>query len=110
MNKRLCVTIAAVIASGLMIFGLAVYKADISEKATELKQDLMTKPSPTNSYRIVVDEETLIQYIIFEKNTGYADARTGGITVRVRPDGTPYTIDPEDLDKYEHFSLDNNVK
>ena len=58
---------------------------------------------PAN-YRIVVDEETLVQYIQWNDSPDYPSAsRTGGMTVRVKEDGTPYTIDRKDLDKYEHF-------
>lgn len=57
-------------------------------------------------YQIVVDEETLVQYIKWNSNPDFpADSRLGGITVRMKADGTPYTIDREDLDKYTHFQF-----
>jgi hypothetical protein len=59
-------------------------------------------------YQIVVDEETLVQYIKWNSRPDYpSDARIGGMTVRVKEDGTPYTIAREDLDKYTHFRFKN---
>ena len=59
-------------------------------------------------YKIVVDEETLVQYIQWNSRPDYpSDARIGGMTVRVKEDGTPYTIAREDLDKYTHFRFNN---
>lgn len=60
------------------------------------------------AYKIVVDEDTLVQYIQWSE-TGFeyddTDSHHAGLTVRVKADGTPCTIAREDLDKYEHFSF-----
>lgn len=50
-------------------------------------------------YYIVVDEDSLVQYVKCDY----------GITVRLKADGTPYTIAPEDLNKYPHFSFSENA-
>ena len=50
-------------------------------------------------YYIVVDEDSLVQYV----KSSY------GITVRLKADGTPYTIAPEDLNKYQHFSFSESA-
>ncbi len=52
-----------------------------------------------SSYYIVVDEDSLVQYV----KSSY------GITVRLKADGTPYTIAPEDLNKYQHFSFSESA-
>lgn len=60
-------------------------------------------------YQIIVDEETLVQYIQWNSRPDCPtnDARIGGMTVRVKEDGTPYTIAREDLDKYTRFRFKN---
>ncbi len=55
--------------------------------------------------RIIVDEETLVQYIFYGDVDGLHDSRVASLTVRLKEDGTPYTIKREDLDKYPHFSF-----
>ncbi len=61
-------------------------------------------------YQIIVDEETLVQYIQWNSDPDFpVDARLGGMTVRMKADGTPYTIDREDLDKYTHFRFAEEI-
>ena len=73
---------------------------DNEEPTTQTEPLIQTPPC----YRIIVDEETLVQYIQWNSNPDYPMyARLGGMTVRMKADGTPYTIDREDLDKYTHF-------
>ena len=55
--------------------------------------------------QIIVDEETLVQYIFYGDCNAYVDSRVASLTVRLKEDGTPYTIKREDLDKYTHFSF-----
>lgn len=55
--------------------------------------------------RIIVDEETLVQYIFYGDVDGLYDSRVASLTVRLKEDRTPYTIKREDLDKYTHFSF-----
>lgn len=56
--------------------------------------------------QIIVDEETLVQYIFYgDCSNALVDSRVASLTVRLKEDGTPYTIDREDLDKYTHFSF-----
>lgn len=55
--------------------------------------------------QIVVDEKTLVQYIFYGDVDGLYDSRVASLTVRLKEDGTPYTIDRGDLDKYTHFSF-----
>ncbi len=62
--------------------------------------------SGLNCY-IVVDEDSLVQYIKCDYNAG--NCSTSSITVRLKADGTPYTIAPEDLNKYPHFSFSENA-
>lgn len=61
--------------------------------------------------QIVVDEETLVQYIFYGDVAGLrTDSRVASLTVRLKEDGTPYTINREDLDKYTHFSFNNKER
>lgn len=55
--------------------------------------------------QIIVDEETLVQYIFYGNCDGTFGSRVASLTVRLKEDGTPYTIKREDLDKYTHFSF-----
>lgn len=55
--------------------------------------------------QIIVDEETLVQYIFYGDVDGLYNSRVASLTVRLKEDGTPYTIKREDLDKYTHFSF-----
>ena len=55
--------------------------------------------------QIIVDEETLVQYIFYGDCNTLVDSRVASLTVRLKEDGTPYTIKCEDLDKYTHFSF-----
>lgn len=55
--------------------------------------------------QIIVDKETLVQYI-FYGNCDNIHSRVVSLTVRLKEDGTPYTIDRKDLDKYPCFTFD----
>ena len=76
-------------------------------------EPLNTNVTPTISandvFQIVVDEDSLVQYIYYSDGT-IADTRVAGLTVRMKADGTPYTIERSELDNYVHFSFDNTRK
>ena len=93
--KRLIFTIISAFAVCMTITGC------VKSDSEPVSKPVVKTPS---SYRIVVDEETLVQYIQWNDNPDFpTPSGIGGMTVRVKEDGTPYTIDREDLDKYDHF-------
>lgn len=71
---------------------------------TACSEPIKVEDPMDSKYEIVVDEDTLVQYIRFSRSLP-ADASVCAMTVRLNADGTPCTIDREDLDKYEHFSF-----
>lgn len=64
-----------------------------------------TTDSSSLRAHIIVDEETLVQYIFYGDFSYLADGRAASLTVRLKEDGTPCTIEREDLDKYPHFTF-----
>ena len=64
-----------------------------------------TTDSSSLRAHIIVDEETLVQYIFYGDFSYLADGRVASLTVRLKEDGTPCTIEREDLDKYPHFTF-----
>lgn len=72
-------------------------------------EPLDTNRTPTVSandvFQIVVDEDSLVQYIYYGDWYTTADTRVAGLTVRMKADGTPYTIERDELDNYAHFSF-----
>lgn len=75
-------------------------------------EPLNTNVTPTvntgfyaESFQIVVDEDSLVQYIYYGDWYTTADTRVAGLTVRMKADGTPYTIERDELDNYAHFSF-----
>lgn len=100
--------IMAVLALGMCLVGCSKSVENASDNATEIvsKSPKSHKASSsTHNYTIVVDEDTLVQYIIYYSDEVWYSVRMGGMTARLKPDGTPYTISPEELDDYEHFSF-----
>lgn len=104
----LCVTAVSALIGALLFIGGTTYKAAEAEKAASSPAYAISQQDEQKYfYTIVVDEETLIQYIRVTNGTG--NCRIMGLSVRMKPDGTPYTINRKDLDKYEHFSFANEV-
>ena len=93
------------IISGLcaVISALALLSFSSCEKPL-IKEDKVGAYSNLKA-QIIVDEETLVQYIFYGDCNALVDSRVASLTVRLKEDGTPYTIKREDLDKYTHFSF-----
>ena len=103
-NKRITGILALVLAVTLTgCMSSAQNTAEAEKAAPSTASSKSNYDGRTSFYTIVVDEETLIQYI--RVTSGSTDAKVMGFTVRMKPDGTPYTINKEDLDKYEHFNF-----
>lgn len=101
MKRFIAGTMAGAFAMTLMTLFMTLFMTGCSSNKSGAASD-------NPAYKIVVDEDTLVQYIQWSE-TGFeyddTDSHHAGLTVRVKADGTPCTIAREDLDKYEHFSF-----
>lgn len=86
--KKILITLVA----ALMMCLVSCVAPDMNNINTETIEETQNiRTAYEEDIRLWIDKETGVQYIIYSNKAGYAGM--GGITPRLNPDGSLYTVD-----------------